>query len=361
MKINLSGFALVIFVVFIGLGNLNGQTKPKTTPKKTTAKTTAKPAQKQPVKNGATTDTQVLDANAARQDTVVTPAQSAVPPAPPKDPFAFDSTRVSLRADAAVDRNLVKSRTPLAYEHLREDDAWYRERVWREIDIREKMNLPFRYKAEDDNGNQRFVNILLRAIRKGDVTAFDASVDDRFTTPMTLERVGESLSGRCDTVMVPDFEKDPQGTKGIMKSTVVCKEFNPDEIMKFRIKEEWVFDKESSRMFIKILGIAPVRTIVDDNTGAVLGETPMFWIYYPDLRPVLALYEVYNGKNYGARMSWEELFESRYFSSYIVKSTIENPYDLPIKNYIKDNILRLLEGENIKNKIQNFELDLWSY
>jgi len=60
-------------------------------------------------------------------------------------------------------------------------------------------------------------------------------------------------------------------------------------------------------------------------------------------------------------MSWEELFESRYFSSYIVKSTIDNPYDLFIKQYIKDDILRLLEGDNIKTKIFNFEQDLWSY
>jgi hypothetical protein len=60
-------------------------------------------------------------------------------------------------------------------------------------------------------------------------------------------------------------------------------------------------------------------------------------------------------------MSWEELFESRFFSSYIVKSTLENPYDLFIKQYIKDDILKLLEGDNIKDKIFNFEQDLWSY
>ena len=46
------------------------------------------------------------------------------------------------------ERNLVKDRTPLAYEHIREDDAVYRQRVWREIDVHEKMNLPFVYKAE---------------------------------------------------------------------------------------------------------------------------------------------------------------------------------------------------------------------
>jgi gliding motility associated protien GldN len=177
---------------------------------------------------------------------------------------------------------------------------------------------------------------------------------------MTVARVGEAISGRCDSVQVIDWAKDPTGSKGIFKDSLVCREFNPDDIVKFRLKEEWVFDRESSRMYTRILGVAPIRTYVDD-AGNVLGESPLFWIYYPDLRPILSLYEVYNGKNFGARMSWEELFESRYFSSYIVKSTIDNPYDLFIKQYIKDDILRLLEGDNIKTKIFNFEQDLWSY
>jgi hypothetical protein len=93
-----------------------------------------------------------------------------------------------------------------------------------------------------------------------------------------------------------------------------------------------------------------------------MGVSPMFWIYYPDLRPMLVKREVYNPKNMGmGRMTWEELFESRMFSSYIVKSTFDNPGNDPIRSYIKDPILALLEGDNIKEKIFNFEQDLWSY
>jgi len=279
---------------------------------------------------------------------------------PVKDPFAFDSVKVSLRNDASIERNMIKTRTPLAYEHIREDDAIYRHKVWREIDIREKINLPFRYKADEDNGNQRFVNILFRSIKNGDVTAFDANVDDRFTTPMQIARVGELITGKCDSVQVIDWAKDPDGTKGVFKDSLVCRDFNPDDIIKYRIKEEWVFDKESSRMYVRILGIAPMKTYLDES-GNLLGESPLFWIYYPDIRPVLAKYDVYNTKNFGGKMSWEELFESRFFDSKIVKSTIDNPYDLFIKQYVRDNILQLLEGENIKNKIFNFEQDLWSY
>jgi hypothetical protein len=71
---------------------------------------------------------------------------------------------------------------------------------------------------------------------------------------------------------------------------------------------------------------------------------------------------VYNSKNMGqSRMTWEELFESRMFSSYVLKSTMDNPGNKTIKTYIKDPILALLEGDNIKEKIFNFEQDLWSY
>lgn len=272
---------------------------------------------------------------------------------------AFDSIKPSLRNDASIERNLVKDRQPLAYEHIREDDAVYRQRVWREIDTREKMNLPFRYAADEDNGNQRFIAILLKAIKNREITAFDAQVDDRFTTPMTPVKVMEAFSGGLDTVPVYDMNGD------IKEYQVRSKEVDPDSIYRFRVKEEWVFDKESSRMFVRILGIAPMKRLTrSDGTDLIPGQpefAPMFWVYYPDCRPLLAKYEAFNGKNFGARMTWEELFENRMFSSYVTKSTLDNPYDRTLRSYIKDPILRLLEGENIKDKIFNYEQDLWSY
>jgi gliding motility associated protien GldN len=262
----------------------------------------------------------------------------------------------SMRNDAAIDRNLIKSRIPLAYEHIREDDAVYRQRVWREIDVHEKINLPFVYAAVEDNGDQHFISILLKAIKEDTITAFDP-IDDRFTTPITGAAMKEMLGGKADTIETVDVT-DPTLTRMIKKITF--KAFNPDDVVKYRLKEEWVFDKESSRMHVRILGIAPLQMLRNSN-GDIIGEAPMFWVYYPDIRASLAKAEVYNGKNFGARMSWEELFESRMFSSYIVKSTMDNPFDRKIKEYISDPILALLEGDNVRDKIFNYEQDLWSY
>jgi gliding motility associated protien GldN len=342
-------FAFVL--CFCMTGNmLNAQTTKKkaktattrTVKKRTTAKKTTNSKTKAKITPGATGDTAVVIA-------------------PPKiDSLPIQFVKKSLRPDDAIDRNLVKERTPLPYENIREDDAVYRQKIWREIDTREKMNLPFRYSANEDNGNQRFISILFKAIQdgpdNGGVTVF-SNVDDRFTTPMTVAEVAKVISG--GSVSVPLYDSLGNVT-GYKESTA---EVNLDSFYKFRIKEEVIFDKESSRLFWRILGIAPVKNVIT-SSGVNLGPTELFWVYYPDMRPILAKYDVYNGKNFGARMSWEELFESRMFYGRIVKSTIDNPYDQYLSQQLglKDNsILQLLEGENIKDKIFNYEQNLWSY
>ena len=256
-------------------------------------------------------------------------------------PVTYDTTsndltpKKSLRQDNAFDKSNLTQRTPLPYEHLRWDDALYAEKVWRELDLREKMNKIFMYEAVDDNGSQIFVNMLMKAVQSGEVTAF---TDDRFTEPKSIADVQQLTSGRLDT------------------------SFDSKSVLKIRLKEEWVFDRESSRMFVRILGIGLLKTEYFPNTTKERGTSNLFWVYYPDLRPMMAKAEVYNPKNMGqSRMTWEELFESRMFSSYIVKSTLDNPSNKMIRNYINDPILRLLEGDNIKEKIFNFEQDLWSY
>jgi gliding motility associated protien GldN len=347
MKNRIIRLCLLVAAMAVFTETVDAQTKkPNRSSKKRT--TTTKKSNTNRVNNTA---------NAA----ALTVAPKDMVPAVVNADLKLDSARPSLRNDNAIQRNLVKDRTPLDYEHIREDDATYMQRVWRELDVHEKMNIPFSYKAQGDNGDQRFIMILLRAIKSGEVTAFSAAGgDDRFTTPLPWSDIANLLVGKPERKQIPDWENDPDGSKGLMKDTVISKEFNADLVERYWIKEDVVFDKESSRMYTRILGIAPLQTILNED-GSFRAVTPVFWVYYPDLRPLLSKYEVYNGKNYGARMSWEELFESRMFASRIIKSTINNPNDMFISSYVKDPILALLEGENVKDKIFNYEQDLWSY
>lgn len=290
--------------------------------------------------------------------TVTPPADSAkvTPPAPKIDSLPIPKVKKSLRPDEAVDTREIRDRNPLAYEHIRVDDAVYRHKIWREIDAREKINLPFRYSADENNGNQRFISILMKAIQDSAVTVF-SNVDDRFTTPMTIGDVAKVISGGTTVTAIYDSLGNITGYKEVVN------EVNLDSFYTFQIKEEVIFDKESSRLFWRILGIAPVKNQYT-TSGVFVGKIPMFWVYYPDMRAIFAKYEVYNGKNYGARMTWEELFESRMFSGRIIKSTIDNPLDqfmAQMPGLKESGIFQLLEGERVKEKIFNYEQDLWSY
>ena len=291
-------------------------------------------------------------------DTVAPAVVIAPPPVQKIDSLPIPKLKKSLRMDNGADTRdkEIRDRNPLVYEHIRADDAVYRHKIWREIDAREKVNLPFRYSAEEDNGNQRFISIVMKAIQDSEVTVFDA-IDDRFTTPMTISHVSRKISGGIEMVDIFDSLGVSIGKKEVVR------EVNLDSFYKFRIKEEVIFDKESSRLFWRILGIAPLKRVLT-SAGVDLGESELFWVYYPDLRPILAKYDVYNGKNFGARMSWEDLFESRMFSGRIIKSTIDNPFDLPIKDqkgFIDNGVFQLLEGERIKEKVFSYEQDLWKY
>jgi gliding motility associated protien GldN len=232
--------------------------------------------------------------------------QPPAPAAPQLPAYNYDSLPVrppvtSYENDNVVERLLVKDRTPLPYEHIREDDAVYKQRIWRDIDIRERMNQPFVYGAEEDNGSQKFIDILLNAIQKDTANVIPYSaLDDRFTKPMKRSELTKLLVGGGRWERIPDRVQDPDGSKGIFKDTFLIDDFNSSAITKFRLKEEWVFDKESSRMFVRILGIAPVQ----EDTVTIPGERidkVLFWLYYPKLRATLAKYDAYNSKNYGAR------------------------------------------------------------
>jgi predicted small secreted protein len=109
----------------------------------------------------------------------------------------------SLRNETVSDRKTNRSKNPLEYEYLREDDFLYSEFIWREIDAREKMNQSFIYPGKDNTGDQRFFSILLSAIQNDSVAAFSAEGgDDRFTKQLAYDDVTKMMKGKLDTILV---------------------------------------------------------------------------------------------------------------------------------------------------------------
>jgi gliding motility associated protien GldN len=329
---------------------------PATNPAPTPAKNNAAKGNKATQQAGNQATQAAAPATAAQQAAAAT----LPPPAPAVDtiPLVYDTTgsiqrpEISLRNSFATDRSQNRDRKPLEYEHLREDDNMWSEFIWREIDAREKMNQAFNYPGSDDNGDRRFFAILVNSIQYDSVTAFR---DDMFTRPFSNAEILSRINGSLDTLDIPDLENG-----GIKEKKVYFKPtFSFDSVYTFRIKEQILFDKEASRLFTRIIGIAPIARIV---TAGRSEPRLLFWLYYPDLRKTFAKIDVYNPKNFSSRMTWEELFESRYFSSYITKSSANNAKNLDLLQIVgNDRLMRLYEGENIKTRIFSFEQDLWQY
>lgn len=245
--------------------------------------------------------------------------------------------------DDIVERHTMQENRPLPYPPLRESDILWEKRVWRVIDTREKMNLPFRYPPRP------LFAILAEGVEKGQLTAYSVE-DDQFRMPLDVSDVNRMLY-QVDTVPVYNIDD------GTEEYQIVESDINMEDIKRYRLKEVWYFDSRTSTLKVRILGIAPLKEEYDDN-GNFKYERPLFWLYYPHCRELLSHEQAPNPFNDNALTSWEDLFEMRFFSSYIMK--VSNLRDARLEDYLSGVDL-LLESERIGQEIFNFEHDLWQY
>jgi gliding motility associated protien GldN len=245
--------------------------------------------------------------------------------------------------DDIVEKRITFEKRLLPYDHIREADIFWEKRIWRVIDVREKMNLPFAYPERP------FFSILMDASVNEEITVYSTE-DDKFTSPLTADEVA-SMGATIDTVITFDPETYEEQIQ------IVRNDLNPEDVKRFRLKEIWFFDEETSTMQVRILGIAPLIDVKDEN-GNFRYEKPMFWVYYPEAREILSRERVFNSGNDASPNTWEDLMEMRYFASYIYKES--NVLNRRLQDYLSGVDL-LLEADKIKQEIFNFEHDLWSY
>ncbi len=277
-----------------------------------------------------------------RQDDAAIKADSTI------DGMIKESSQFGLGTEGYIDDILPQKMMAMGrideYEPLREIDVMWQKRVWRVVDTREKMNLPFR------NFDRPFFTILQEMAEAGDIRVF---ADERFKEPLSADEL-IAMTNKIDTTITYDPETYEE------KIVITNSPIDPDAIKRYRIKEVWYFDKESSVMKVRILGIAPIIDEFDDETGILKYSRPLFWVYYPKIRTALARERVANDYNDIAPMSWAQLFEERRFASYITKAS--NTMGLRIQDMFEDSDYdQLLEAELIKQELFNWEHDLWTY
>ncbi|MCG6189609.1 type IX secretion system ring subunit PorN/GldN [Maribellus maritimus] len=256
--------------------------------------------------------------------------------------------------NGAYKRTDVFQKKPMPLPSAREADIFWSKKVWRIIDLREKMNLPLYYPTTEMGGKVNLITLLLEGIKNGQITPYDARQDDDFKIPMTYEQVEESFGAEASTIERRNFDT------GEMEKVTIEGEIRPNEIKQYMVKEEWYFDKQSSTLNVRIVGLCPIREYVRENDAS--GEVQrqqIFWVYYPEVRDLLASNLVLNPNNDASQMSFDDLFIKRYFNSYITKES--NVYNnRGINDYLTGKEA-MLESKRIENEIFNFEQDLWEY
>lgn len=128
----------------------------------------------------------------------------------------------------------------------------------------------------------------------------------------------------------------------------------PNQIVKYVLKEDWFFDKERSILDVRTIGLAPV--IYEDSSS--MKEKILFWVYFPQARDVLKNYYVYDPKSTVGGNTFDHLFMTRRFNAVVYKeSTL---YDRKIEDY-RFGADALYESEKVKNTIRTFEHDVWNF
>jgi|ERR1017187_10012487 gliding motility associated protien GldN len=256
--------------------------------------------------------------------------------------------------DGVYVREHYPSRKAIPYAPLREADVMWSKRIWRVIDINEKINLIFKFPMESNPTLDRksLIDILLDGVLEGTLTAYDP-LDDEFTKQLTKQEIEKKIGGHLDSTKIaipdPPYEKDTVELKGKLKK---------DDIVNYRIKEDWFFDKQRSVMDVRIIGICPVQLSRDEQGNLKEGFSPLFWIYFPQARPVFAVNEVFNNHNDAERRTWEDIFFKRMFGSYITKES--NVYNRQIRDY-KLGMDQVIESDKIHTEMVNLEHDMWEY
>jgi len=325
---------------------------------------------------------------------------------------AQDRGPIANPAPGVLDGVYVQEHIPtkkvVPYEYIREADVTWSKRVWRVIDLREKFNHPIYYPLDDlqpgasandfalwNRNPTRWSlwTIIRYHVLTGDLTAYSPydpdwqqwQDGDLFKYPISASKY--ALNGNPNATPLTDslFMKQLKQYLGITdmsggRAAILSIEFpgedsidangntayyereydwyRSQDIVQYRIKEDWFFDKERSVLDVRIIGIAPVTYRIDDQTGEISGLKELFWLYFPECRYVFQNFFVQNRNNDAQRMSFDDLFWKRMFQSYIMKET--NLYDREIESY-KAGVDALLEAEKIKDQIFTFEHDLWNF
>jgi gliding motility associated protien GldN len=248
---------------------------------------------------------------------------------------------------------------PLEYGYVDDRDVLMGKTVWEIIDLNERINFPLYFPIDTANiGSDRrsLYDVLTKAIRNGEIT--EVYSDSYFNTKKSYKDIKASLT-RIDTTDA-GREQINAGQK-ISPEYIVQQDLTAQDVSQYKIKGYWYFDKRQSELKYRLLGICPVTPDVYTINSDEKDYIELFWVFFPASRDVLHEAKAFNDKNSSMPISFDQILNSRRFNAVIYQE--ENVYgDRAIVSYMKDNAQnQLLEAERVKEKIRDFEEDMWNY
>lgn len=253
-----------------------------------------------------------------------------------------------------IGQNILQPEIAVNASPIREADVMWMKRIWRRIDLRQKMNHPFYFPEVPTQGRMSLFDNICIAAREGSIKVYDPGplgMDDMFDIEFTRSQLEDVLT-RMDSVPTIHLITGQQ--------ILVPYEDRVEsrEIIQYEIKEDWIFDKQRSVMEVRIIGICPIMVIKDSETGEFRGYKRLFWINYQDSRSEFAKWLCYNPRNDGEQLSFDDMLYKRIFASFIIKES--NMYDRYLSEYLKGTEA-LLQAEEIEKNLFEMEHDLWNY
>ena len=272
--------------------------------------------------------------------------------------------------------------TIVMVDHRIDDVIWSRY-IYRIIDMRYKQNYQLYFPTRADDIDYRNLFAVIR----------DAVVDGLEIYPPGLNNIKPEFVQPYEKINIAKDAFRIQSLQAKMESTEEDDDVTSSRVMlinydtindvlkaqnapfkdvvrnqiKYLIQEIVFFDKHTSRLHTKIMAIAPlhpdkIESMTTDSTKVMdmLRQSIVCWIPFDKLRPYLAMQYVIPNRNETKRVTYDEFFQKRLYTSYIVGEG--NMYNRWIPDYKHNDINGIRqEQERIATELLNFEQDLWEY